>query len=137
MGRSGIGKTSILNLIFRLYDPSSGEIFLDDLNLKEINFKFRNFVSFVSQNAYLFSGSVMENLKFGSPQCSDEEVIELTKRLRLHDTIMQLPQKYDTNVGEKGNLFSGGEKQRISLIRALLRKSKILLLDEPTSALDM
>lgn len=124
-------------MIFRLYDPNSGEILLDGVNLKEITFGFRNSVSFVSQSPYLFSGSVMENLKFGSHLVSNEEVIELTKRLRLHDTIMQLPQKYETNVGEKGNIFSGGEKQRISIIRALLRKSKILLLDEPTSSLDM
>ena len=110
---------------------------IDSVNLKELRFDFRNHVSFVSQSPYLFNGTVMENLKFGNLHCSDEQVIELTKRLRLHDTIMQLPNKYETNVGEKGNIFSGGEKQRISLIRALLRKSKILLLDEPTSALDV
>lgn len=137
VGRSGAGKTSILNLIYRLYDPHTGDIELDGVNLKELTFTFRNHVSFVSQSPYLFNGTVMENLKYGSPLTSDEEIINLTTRLHLHEIIMQLPHQYETKVGEKGNIFSGGEKQRISLIRALLRKSKILLLDEPTSSLDV
>jgi ABC-type multidrug transport system fused ATPase/permease subunit len=136
VGRSGIGKTTILNLIFRLYDPNAGIIELDGQNLKNLNFDYRKSISFVSQSPYLFNGTVMENLKFGNVNCTDEEIYSLTKRLNLHPIILQLPQKYNTNVGEKGNIFSGGEKQRLSLIRALLRKSKIVLLDEPTSSVD-
>lgn len=136
VGRSGAGKTSILNLIFRLYDPREGQILLDGEDLKELSFGFRDSFAFVSQSPYLFNGTVMENLMFGSKESSEEEAIELAKRLDLHETIMELPQQYGTGVGEKGNMFSGGEKQRISLIRALMRRSKVLLLDEPTSSLD-
>lgn len=107
-GRSGVGKTSILNLIFRLYDPQSGEILIDGHNLKDLSFSFRNQMSFVSQSPYIFNGTVMENLKYGSPHCKDEEIFTLTTRLHLHEIIMQLPHQYDTMVGEKGNIFSGG-----------------------------
>jgi ABC-type multidrug transport system fused ATPase/permease subunit len=85
----------------------------------------------------LFNGTVLDNLKFGSPNATFEEIEELTKKFNIHETIAKLPKGYHTNVGEKGNIFSGGEKQRISLIRALLKKSKIILLDEPTSSLDL
>lgn len=107
-GRSGAGKTSVLNLIFRLYDPQSGEIFLDGHNLKDLTFNFRNHISFVSQTPYLFNGTVMENLKYGTPNCSDDEIFALTTRLHLHEIIMHLPHQYETKVGEKGNIFSGG-----------------------------
>lgn len=119
-----------------MYDPHTGTVELDGIDLRELSFSFRKHVAFVSQNPYLFNGTVMENLKYGSPSVSDEEVMNLTTRLHLHEIIMQLPNQYETKVGEKGNIFSGGEKQRIALIRALLRNSKIILLDEPTSSLD-
>ena len=136
VGKSGIGKTTILNLIFRLYDPQQGSVLLDGNNLKDLTFDFRKSIAFVSQTPYLSNGTVMENLKFGNPDCSEEEIKALTVRLNIHKIIEQLPLGYNTPVGEKGNIFSGGEKQRISLIRALMRKSKILLLDEPTSSVD-
>ena len=109
---------------------------LDGRDLKDLDFSFRDHIAFVSQNPYLFNGTVMENLKFGTQDCPDEEILVLTQRLNLHQIIMLLPEGYDTKVGEKGNIFSGGEKQRISLIRALIRKAKLILLDEPTSSLD-
>ena len=87
MGRSGSGKTSILNLIFRLYDPTKGTIELDGKNIQDLTFSFRNHVSFISQNPYLFNGTVMENLKYGNPNTSDEEILALTKRLNLHKII--------------------------------------------------
>jgi ATP-binding cassette subfamily B protein len=99
IGKSGIGKTTILNLIFRLYDPREGVVELDGKDLKSLNFNFRKHITFVSQHPYLFNGTVMENLKFGNPSCTDEEVIELTKKLHLHEIIENLPGKYKENVG--------------------------------------
>ena len=95
-------------MIFRLYDPQEGNISIDGVNIKELNFEFRKDISFVSQSPYLFNGTVMENLKFANPHSNDEEIFILTKRLNLHDLIMQLPKQYETHVGEKGSIFSGG-----------------------------
>lgn len=94
-GKSGIGKTTILNLIFRIYDPREGTIEIDGKDIKTLTFDFRRHITFVSQHPYLFNGTVMENLKFGNPECTDEEVIELTQRLNLHEIIEKLPNKYN------------------------------------------
>lgn len=136
VGESGAGKSTILNLIFRLFDPVSGSITLDGHDLKDLDLSFRKHITFVSQQPYLFNGTVRENLQYGHEQSSQEEIEYYTKALGVHDVIMELENGYESSVGEKGNVFSGGEKQRISLIRALLKKSPILLLDEPTSSLD-
>ena len=95
VGKSGIGKTTILNLIFRLYDPREGGIYLEGRNLRDLNFGFRKHITFVSQHPYLFNGTVMNNLKFGNPDCTDKKVIELTKQLNLHEIIEKLPNKYN------------------------------------------
>ncbi|KAL4434505.1 hypothetical protein ABPG74_007289 [Tetrahymena malaccensis] len=137
VGESGLGKTTMFNLIFRLYDPQQGSILIDGQDIKNLKMEsFRQQICVVSQNPYLFNDTVMSNLLYGSKNKKQEDVIEVCKKLNLHDLFMSLPQGYQTLVGEQGNKFSGGEKQRISIARCLLNDAQIILLDEPTSSLD-
>ncbi|UWQ81338.1 ABC transporter ATP-binding protein/permease [Leisingera sp. S132] len=137
VGPSGGGKSTILNLAMRLYDPSAGAVRIDGQNLASAKFQsIRQRISFVGQNTFLFADSVMENIRLSRPDASDEDVIEAAKAANAHDFIEKLPLGYHTLVGENGSFLSGGQKQRLSIARAMLRKGGILLLDEATSALD-
>lgn len=137
VGLSGGGKSTILNLALRLYDPQKGTVSIDGQDIKHASFKtLRKNMSFVGQETFLFSASVADNIRFGREGATQEEVIEAAKAANAYDFIMKLDKGFDTLVGENGSFLSGGQKQRLAIARALLRDSPILLLDEPTSALD-
>lgn len=137
VGLSGGGKSTILNLALRLYDPQTGAVLIDGQDIKHASFKtLRNNMSFVGQETFLFSASVADNIRFGREGATQSEVIEAAKAANAYDFIMKLENGFDTMVGENGSFLSGGQKQRLAIARALLRDSPILLLDEPTSALD-
>lgn len=137
VGPSGGGKTTICNLIPRFYDIDSGEILIDNKNIKNITLKsLRKNIGVVQQNVYLFSGSVKENIAYGDLNAKDEDIIKAAKLAGAYDFIMNLPDKFNSYVGERGIMLSGGQKQRISIARVFLKNPKILILDEATSALD-
>lgn len=137
VGPSGGGKTTLCNLIPRFYDPTQGEILLDGQNIKKVTLQsLRSNVGVVQQDVYLFSGSVYENIAYGKPGASHEEVIQAAKLAGAHGFIEELKDGYDTYVGERGVKLSGGQKQRISIARVFLKAPKVLLLDEATAALD-
>nr|WP_308627561.1 ABC transporter ATP-binding protein [uncultured Eisenbergiella sp.] len=137
VGPSGGGKTTLCNLLPRFYDPTEGEILLDDQNIKKVTLQsLRSNVGVVQQDVYLFSGSVYENIAYGKPGASREEVIKAAKLAGAHDFIEELKDGYETYVGERGVKLSGGQKQRISIARVFLKSPKVLLLDEATAALD-
>ncbi|WP_214480699.1 ABC transporter ATP-binding protein [Bacillus sp. SM2101] len=138
LGATGSGKTSIVQLIPRLYDVSKGSIFIDDHDIKTMRLEhLRRSIGFVPQEVLLFTGSIKENIRWGKEDASMEEIIEAAKHAQIHETIWELPNKYETELGQKGINLSGGQKQRISIARALVRKPKMLLLDDSTSALDV
>ena len=137
VGLSGSGKSTILNLIPRFYDVGSGEIKIDEQCINKIKLvSLRKQISLVSQETTLFDDTVKNNIKYANSEASDEEIIEVAKLSYCHDFVKNLPNKYDTLIGEDGVRLSGGEKQRISIARAMLKKSPIILLDEATSSLD-
>lgn len=137
VGQSGGGKSTIFGLIMRFYDPDDGSIEIDNQNLRDVSFaSLRRKISYVGQDTFLFSTTVMENLRCSAPEASDEEVMEAARAAHAHDFICELPNGYDTQVGENGTFLSGGQKQRVAIARAILRNAEILLLDEATSALD-
>jgi len=138
MGATGSGKTTVFQLIPRLYDANEGQVLIDGIDVKKMNQEFlRKQIGYVPQEVLLFSGSIKENISWGKEHCAMDEIIEAAKDAQIHETIMQLPEQYDTMLGQKGINLSGGQKQRISIARALVRKPKILLLDDSTSALDL
>ncbi len=138
VGKSGSGKSTIVNLLLRFYDPKSGEVLLDNKNIRDFSIEFlRSQIAVVFQESYLFYGTVRENLQMANPGASEEELIEAAKTANAHEFIMNLPQGYDTIVGERGATLSGGERQRISIARAILKNAPILILDEATSSVDM
>ena len=137
VGPSGGGKTTLCNLIPRFYDVSEGRILIDNQDIRTLKLKsLRTQIGFVQQDVYLFSGSVLENIAYGKPGASKEEVIEAAELAGAHEFIMGLLSGYDTYVGERGVKLSGGQKQRISIARAFLKNPPIMILDEATSALD-
>ena len=138
VGPSGCGKTTVANLIARFYDPTRGSIYIDGFNLQDITIKsLRNQLGIVLQENFLFDGSVAENIRFGRPNATDEEVVDAALAANAHQFIVeQLPEGYETKVGERGMRLSGGQKQRLSIARTILRDPRILILDEATSSLD-
>lgn len=137
VGRSGVGKSSLVSLLFRFYDYQEGNILIDNHNITEYDLYYlRRNIGLVTQETFLFGYSIMENIRLGNLRASDEEVIESAKAAFAHEFIMNLPEKYETRIGERGALISGGERQRIALARVFLKNPKILVLDEATSSLD-
>ena len=137
VGPSGGGKTTLCALIPRFYEANDGQILIDGINIKDITQKsLREHIGIVQQDVYLFSGSVRENIAYGKPNCTEDEIIEAAKLAGAHEFILTLPDGYDTYVGERGVKLSGGQKQRISIARVFLKNPPILILDEATSALD-
>lgn len=137
VGTSGNGKSTVLKLIPRFYDPQEGEIILDGVPLKDLPLsQIRDNMGYVFQETYLFGSSIRENIRFGNPVASDEEIMNAAKAAYAHEFIMEMPDKYDTLVGERGIKLSGGQKQRIAIARMFIKNPSIILLDEATSALD-
>ena len=137
VGHSGAGKSTILNLIPRFYDPQSGDLIIDNQSIysKRLS-SLRNNISLVSQETTLFDDTVLNNIKYANLDATDDQIKEASKLSHCEEFINILPKKYDTLIGENGVRLSGGEKQRLSIARAILKKSKIILLDEATSSLD-
>jgi len=137
LGKTGSGKSTILTLISRLYDTTSGYILMDNKSIKEVNlYDLRNQISVVPQDAFLFSDSIKNNIKFGNENATDEEVIEAAKKAVVHENIITFNEQYETVLGERGITLSGGQKQRVSIARALIKNAPILLLDDCLSAVD-
>lgn len=137
VGVSGVGKTTFLNLLLRFYDPSKGSIKIDNINIENFDeCSLRNLISIVRQDPFLFKMSIKDNLLLGSPRASMQEIIDACTSAYIHEYIISLPLGYDSEVGERGVNLSCGQKQRIAIARAILKKSKIILFDEATSALD-
>lgn len=137
VGPSGSGKSTVVSLIPRFYDVDSGCVTIDGHDVRSITVNsLRRHVGMVLQNPILFSGSVLDNIRYGKPDATMAEVIEACKAANAYDFIMKLPKQFDSEVGEGGNFLSGGQKQRTTIARAFLKNPKILILDEATSALD-
>ncbi|MFK8024866.1 MAG: ABC transporter ATP-binding protein [Ilumatobacter sp.] len=137
VGPSGAGKSTVLQLVARLYDPDDGRISIDDIDLRDLaSESLATSVGFVTQESYLFAGSLRDNIAYGRPDATDDEVIEAAKASAIHDRIIEFENGYETVVGERGFRLSGGERQRIAIARVLLSDPKVLVLDEATSALD-
>jgi ATP-binding cassette, subfamily B, bacterial len=137
VGETGSGKTTLSYLIPRLYDVTSGRVQIDGVDVRDMSFDaLTAAVGVVSQETYLFHASVAENLRFAKPDATDAELVAAAKVAQIHEHLESLPDGYDTVVGERGYRFSGGEKQRLAIARAVLRDPPVLVLDEATSALD-
>jgi ATP-binding cassette subfamily B protein len=137
VGPSGGGKSTLCNLIPRFYNVSSGRITLDGVDTKDITLSsLRSNIGIVSQSVFLFDGTVRENIAYGAPDATDEEIVAAAKRANIHDFVSSLERGYETHVGERGVKLSGGQRQRIAIARVFLKNPKLLILDEATSALD-
>lgn len=137
LGRTGSGKSTILSLISRLYDVEHGKITIDGTNIKELNlYDLRNSIGFVPQDAFLFSDTIKNNIKFGNEHATDEEVIAAAKKAVVHNNIAGFNKQYETILGERGITLSGGQKQRVSIARAMIKEAPVLLLDDCLSAVD-
>ena len=137
VGLSGVGKTTLCSLIPRFYEVSEGEILLDGINIKDIKLSsLRKNVGVVQQDVYLFAGTIIDNIRYGKPDASQEEIIQAAKKANAHDFIMSLPDGYTTDIGQRGVKLSGGQKQRLSIARVFLKNPPVLIFDEATSSLD-
>jgi len=138
LGQTGSGKSSLINLIPRFYDPSEGRVTVDGVNIRDVKMdSLRGHMGISLQEAILFSGTIRDNIRYGNPDASDEEVVEAARIAQAHEFITAFPEGYDTMVGQRGVNLSGGQKQRVAIARALLVKPKILILDDSTSAVDV
>lgn len=137
VGPSGSGKTTICSLLPRFYDVTEGRVAIDGNDVRKLTLEsLRSQIGLVSQDVYLFGGSIKDNIAYGKPEATMDEIVDAAKKANIHDFIMELPDKYDTFVGERGTRLSGGQKQRISIARVFLKNPPVLILDEATSALD-
>lgn len=138
LGGTGSGKTALINLIPRFYDVTEGKILIDGVDIRDVTIEsLRRQIGIVTQETFLFSASLRDNIRYGKPEATDQEIIEAAKAAHIHDFIMTLPNGYDTLIGERGVGLSGGQKQRVAIARALLMDARILLLDESTSSVDV
>jgi ATP-binding cassette subfamily B protein len=137
VGASGSGKSTIINLIMRMYDPDHGSVEIDGTDIKYVTLSsLREKLAYVGQDTFLFSNTIMYNIGLGHPDATEEDIQAAAKAANAHDFIMKMQDGYHTQVGDNGNKLSGGQKQRIAIARAMLRHSEVLILDEATSALD-
>ncbi len=137
VGPSGSGKSTIINLLLRLYDVDQGRILLDGRDIRKLDLNYlRENIGLVTQDTYLFNASIRDNLLYAKPDATDEDLIAACKKANIHDFIHMLPERYDTQVGNRGLKLSGGEKQRLSIARVLLKNPKVVVFDEATSSLD-
>ena len=137
VGSSGAGKTTLCSLIPRFYDVNSGTIRIDGKDIREVTLKsLRNHIGIVQQDVYLFAGTIFENIAYGKPGATMDEVIQAAKNANAHEFIMSFPDGYNTDIGQRGIKLSGGQKQRLSIARVFLKNPPILIFDEATSALD-
>jgi len=137
VGPSGGGKSTLCQLIPRFYDVTSGKILLDGLDIRSLTQKsLRRNIGIVQQDVFLFADSILENIRYGKPDATMDEIVEAAKRAEIYEDIMAMPDGFDTYVGERGTLLSGGQKQRISIARIFLKNPPVLILDEATSSID-
>lgn len=137
VGSSGAGKTTLCSLIPRFYDVMEGRVLLDGTDIRDLKLQsLRSHIGIVQQDVYLFAGTVMDNIRYGKPDATDEEVVRAARAANAHDFIMELEHGYDTDIGQRGVKLSGGQKQRLSIARVFLKNPPILIFDEATSALD-
>ncbi len=138
VGPTGVGKTTLTQLISRFYDPTAGNIFIDGKDIKKVTLQsLRANIAPVLQDTFLFNGTIADNIGYADPAASKEDIIDAAKAARIHDNIMEMPDQYETSVGERGMRLSGGQKQRIAIARAILRKAPIIILDEATASVDV
>ena len=137
VGTSGVGKSTLCSLIPRFYEVTEGQILIDGRDVRDFTMRsLRNNIGIVQQDVYLFAGTVMDNIRYGRPDASDEEIVQAARNANAHEFIMNLPDGYDTYIGQRGIKLSGGQKQRLSIARVFLKNPPILIFDEATSALD-
>jgi len=137
VGTTGGGKSTVVSLIPRFYDPVAGRVLIDGHDLKDLELaSLRSKIGYVLQDTVLFHGTIRDNIAYGRPNCSEEDILAASKLANAHDFITQMPRGYETMVGDRGLTLSGGQRQRIGIARAVIRDTPILILDEPTAALD-
>ena len=137
VGSSGVGKTTLLSLMPRFYDVTEGAVKIEGVDIRSISLnRLRQSIGVIQQDVYLFAGTIIDNIRYGKPDATEEEIIEASKKAGAHEFIMELPNGYETNIGQRGVKLSGGQKQRISIARVFLKNSPILIFDEATSSLD-